>query len=101
VITDTAAQTTETIDYDLMHIVPPQSAPDWSKESPLADPDNPAENVQIDKNTRCCSLSSIYSLHPAPSIPLIDTTRERTDMWYLKGTGLQWLCWNMILTGRL
>lgn len=165
VITDNAEKTTETIHYDLMHVVPPQSAPDWIKKSPLADPDNPAGYVQIDKNTMqhtrypnvfalgdagsspnsktgaairkqapvvvanlqaslagkpvtaqydgyaSCPLTTArnkmllaefdYTMQPAPSIPLIDTTHERTDMWYLKRRGLPWLYWNMILTGRM
>ena len=31
--------------------MPRQSAPDWIKASPIADPDNPGGYVQIDKNT--------------------------------------------------
>jgi len=41
-----------------------------------------------------------YSMQPAPSIPIIDTTKERTDMWYLKRYGLPALYWNLMLTGR-
>src|SRR5699024_3899387 len=41
-----------------------------------------------------------YSMQPAPSIPLIDTTHERRDMWYLKRYGLPARYWNLILTGR-
>ena len=150
--------------YDLMHVVPPQSAPDWIKASPLADPDNPGGYVQIDKNTlqhnrfdtvfalgdagsspnsktgaaigkqapvvvenllasmrgaalpasyggyASCPLTTArnkvllaefdYTLKPAPSIPFIDTTHERRDMWLVKRYGLPALCWNAILTGR-
>ncbi len=39
-------------------------------------------------------------MQPAPSIPLIDTTHERRDMWYLKRYGLPFLYWNFILKGR-
>ena len=42
-----------------------------------------------------------YTMKPTPSIPLIDTTRERRDMWYLKRHGLPALYWNLILTGRM
>ena len=42
-----------------------------------------------------------YTKTPAPSIPLIDTTRERRDMWYLKRYGLPFLYWNLMLTGRV
>ncbi|MFD9895803.1 FAD-dependent oxidoreductase [Amycolatopsis sp. NPDC059027] len=41
-----------------------------------------------------------YSMRPAPSIPFLDTTRERTDMWYLKRRGLPFLYWNLMLRGR-
>ncbi len=41
-----------------------------------------------------------YSMQPAPTIPFIDTTKERKDMWYLKRYGLPALYWNLILTGR-
>ena len=51
VIADTKAGTKETVDYDLLHAVPPQSAPDWVKDSPLADPAVPAGYVNADKHT--------------------------------------------------
>lgn len=41
-----------------------------------------------------------YTMRPAPSIPFLDTTRERTDMWYLKRRGLPFLYWNLMLRGR-
>jgi sulfide:quinone oxidoreductase len=40
-----------------------------------------------------------YSLKPTPSIPLINTIKERTDMWYLKRYGLPFLYWNLMLRG--
>jgi sulfide:quinone oxidoreductase len=40
-----------------------------------------------------------YSGRPTPSIPVIDTIRERTDMWYLKRHGLPFLYWNLMLRG--
>ncbi len=164
IIADNAASTRRDQHYDLLHVVPPQSAPDWIKDSPLADPDNPAGYVQIDKHTMqhtrfgnvfalgdagsspnsktgaairkqapvvvanlmavragqvptaqydgyaSCPLTTArdkmllaefdYSMQPAPSIPLIDTTHERRDMWWLKRYGLPFLYWNFILTGR-
>jgi len=27
-----------------------------------------------------------YTMKPHPSFPVIDTTKERRDMWYLNGT---------------
>jgi sulfide:quinone oxidoreductase len=164
-ITDNAEQTTEELAYDMLHVVPRQSAPDWIKASPISDPDNPGGYVQIDKNTMrhsrfdnififalgdagsspnsktgaairkqapivaanlraslagrplparyggyaSCPLTTArgkmllaefdYTMHPTPSIPLIDT-HERRDMWYLKRRGLPALYWNLILTGR-
>ena len=41
-----------------------------------------------------------YTVRPTPSIPLINTIKERRDMWYLKRYGLPWLYWNLMLKGR-
>ena len=164
VITDNTSGTQERLHYDMLHTVPPQSAPDWLKATPLADPDNPAGYVQVDKHTMqhtrypnvfalgdagstpnsktgaairkqapvlvenllavmngqpataryggygSCPLTTArnkmllaefdYSMQPAPSIPFIDTTHERRDMWLLKRYGLPYLYWHFILTGR-
>lgn len=163
-ITDNAADTTQKIGYDLLHVVPRQSAPDWIKASPLADPDHLGGYVQIDENTMrhtrfdnvfalgdagsspnsktgaairkqapvvtanlqaslagkplpasydgyaSCPLTTArnkmllaefdYTMQPTPSIPFVDTTHERRDMWYLKRYGLPAMYWNLILTGR-
>jgi sulfide:quinone oxidoreductase len=163
-ITNNADGSSAVLSYDLMHVVPPQSAPDWVKASPLADPDNAGGYVQIDKNTMrhtrhdtvfalgdagsspnsktgaairkqapvvvenllasmkgapltasydgyaSCPLTTArnkmllaefdYTMTPAPSIPYIDTTHERRDMWLLKRYGLPALYWNAILPGR-
>lgn len=152
-----------TLPYDVMHVTPPQSAPDWVKSSPLAN-DTPAGYVDIDKNTMqhvkypnvfslgdagsspnsktgaavrkqapvvaanvlrqldsrdpteryegyaSCPLTTSrkrmllaefdYSMEPKPSFPLIDTTKPRRDMWYLKKHGLPALYWNLMLKGR-
>jgi sulfide:quinone oxidoreductase len=40
-----------------------------------------------------------YSLAPHPTIPFIDTTRERYDMWLLKRYGLPAFYWNVMLRG--
>ena len=40
-----------------------------------------------------------YTMQPHPTIPVIDTTHERTDMWYLKRYGLPFMYWNMMLKG--
>jgi len=154
-----------TIPYDILHAVPPQSAPDFIRQSALADPDKPQEGwVKVNKHTlqhvnfpnvfalgdvagtpnaktgaavahqapvaaanllavlrgkepaaqydgyiACpivtgygrmllCELD--YSGKPAPRIPVIDTFKERYDMWLLKRYGLPWLYWNVLLPGR-
>ncbi len=40
-----------------------------------------------------------YDLNPAPSIPVIDTTKERRDMWLLKRYGLPALYCRGMLKG--
>lgn len=148
--------------YDVMHVVPHQSAPDWIKNSPLASAD-PGGYVEVDKHTlqhvrhpnvfalgdagstpnsktgaairkqapvvaanvaahldgrelakeyggyASCPITTSskamllaefdYSMQHTPSIPLIDTTRPRRDMWYLKRYGLPFLYWNLMLKG--
>lgn len=41
-----------------------------------------------------------YTMKPEPSFPVIDTTKERRDMWYLKRYGLPFMYWNLMLRGR-
>ncbi len=164
VIADNANGERETIGYDFMHVVPPQSAPDWIKNSPLADPDNPGGYVDVDKHTMqhrrypqifalgdagstpnsktgaavrkqapvvvanmlaardgkdlpgsyggyaSCPLTTArnkmllaefdYTMEPTPSFKVIDTTKERRDMWYLKRYALPALYWSVMLKGR-
>lgn len=163
-IADNAHDTSDEVDYDLLHVVPPQSAPDWIKNSPVAKADDPNGYVDVDPNTlqhtrwpeifslgdagstpnsktgaairkqapvlvdnllaamerrplmtryegyASCPITTSrktmllaefdYSMQPAPSIPFIDTTHERRDMWYLKRYGLPAMYWNLILKGR-
>lgn len=148
------------IQYDMMHVVPPQSAPDFIKKSPIASPDGwaaadkftlqhptypnifalgdasslPAartgaairkqapvlvENLLAVMNGKepsakyngysSCPLVLSYETlllaefdydgKPAPSIPLINTIKERHDMFLLKRYGLPWLYWNLMLRG--
>jgi sulfide:quinone oxidoreductase len=42
-----------------------------------------------------------YSVKHTPSSAIIDTTKSRRDMWYLKRYGLPFLYWNMMLKGRV
>jgi sulfide:quinone oxidoreductase len=58
-----------TVGYDMMHFVPPQSAPDWIKHSPLALKDAKGY-VDIDKNTmRHNTWSNVFALGDAGSSP--------------------------------
>jgi sulfide:quinone oxidoreductase len=162
-IADRAGNTETSLGYDVMHVVPPQSAPDWVKKSVLADPTNPGGYVEIDKHTMqhtrfpevfalgdagsspnsktgaairkqapvavvnmldvmagkapsaryegysSCPLTTSrhtmllaefdYSMTPKPSIPKINTLKERRDMWYLKRYGLPALYWQLMLRG--
>lgn len=41
----------ETMHFDMVHVTPPQSAPDWIKGSPLADPNSPFGYMEVDKFT--------------------------------------------------
>lgn len=152
-----------TVGYDMMHFVPPQSAPDWIKDSPLSVKDAKGY-VDIDKNTlrhntwpnvfalgdagsspnsktgaairkqapvvvenllaaiagkplageyggySSCPLTTArnkvvlaefdYTMKPAPSIPVINTKKERYDMWLLKRYGLPFMYWNLMLKGK-
>jgi sulfide:quinone oxidoreductase len=55
--------------YDMMHVVPHQSAPDWVKSSPLAT-DTPTGYVDIDKNTlQHVKYPNVFSLGDAGSSP--------------------------------
>lgn len=60
----------ESIAYDFLHVVPPQSAPDWIKESPLADKSNPNGYVEVDKHTLVhVRHPNIFALGDAGSTP--------------------------------
>ena len=151
------------LDYDMMHVVPHQSAPNWVKTSPLST-DQPTGYVDVDKHTMqhvrypnifalgdagstpnsktgaavrkqapvvaanvlrqleskdpnekyggyaSCPLTTSskamllaefdYSMEHTPSFPIIDLTKPRRDMWYLKKHGLPFLYWNAMLKGR-
>ena len=41
-----------------------------------------------------------YTKNPTPTLPFIDTCKERYDMWLLKKYGLPWMYWNIALRGR-
>lgn len=55
------------VDFDMIHVTPPQSAPDFVKNSPLA---NTAGWVDVDKHTlQHIKYSNIFSLGDASSLP--------------------------------
>lgn len=155
-----------TVPFDMMHVTPPQSAPDFIKNNPLlAQQDGPTKGyLAVDQYTlqnphfpnifsagdassttnsktgaairkqvpvlienllafmggrpltarydgyASCPLVTgfgklilaefDYEGNPAPSIPFIDTSRERWSMYMLKRHGLPWMYWNLMLKGK-
>ena len=74
VIADAKAGTKEEIGYDIMHVTPPQSAPDWVKASPLADPASPFGYVRADKHTlRHPEWPNVFALGDVASLPTSKT----------------------------
>lgn len=62
------------ISYDMIHVVPPMSAPDFIKNSPLAVPNNPGGWVDVDKYTlRHNRYPNVFSLGDASSLPTSKT----------------------------
>jgi sulfide:quinone oxidoreductase len=59
------------VDYDMIHVTPPQSAPDFVKQSPLA---NAAGWVDVDKNSlQHVRYANIFSLGDASGLPTSKT----------------------------
>ncbi len=74
VISDTKAGTKETIEYDLLHATPPQSAPDWIKPTPLADPASPFGYVEVDKHSlQSPKWPNVFSVGDASNLPTSKT----------------------------
>ncbi|QQE64835.1 pyridine nucleotide-disulfide oxidoreductase [Leptolyngbya sp. BL0902] len=62
------------IPYAMIHVVPPMSAPDFIKNSPLAVPNNPGGWVDVDKDTlRHHRYPNVFSLGDASSLPTSKT----------------------------
>ena len=56
----------ERLPYDVLHVVPPQSAPDWLKRSSLPAPDDPLGFVEVDTRTlRHARYPDVWSLGDA------------------------------------
>jgi sulfide:quinone oxidoreductase len=51
-----------TVDYDMLHVTPMQSAPDCIKNSPLAVPGDPQGWVDVDKNFQHKRFPNIFSI---------------------------------------
>lgn len=61
---------TKSIHFDICHAVPPQSAPDFIKSSPLADPKNAFGFVEIDKHTmQHKRYSNVFALGDCTNAP--------------------------------
>lgn len=64
----------KSLNFDMCHAVPPQSAPDFIKKSPLADPNNALGYVEINKNTMQHSrYSNIFALGDCTNAPCSKT----------------------------
>jgi len=69
VIADNKEGTKETISYDFLHAVPPQSAPDWLRATPLSD-GTPAGCVDINKETmQHVRYPNVFALGDAGNSP--------------------------------
>lgn len=153
----------EVLAYDLLHVAPPQRAPRFVRESPLAD-GSPLGWVPVDRhhlghvrhrevfalgdvcdaptsktgaairrqapvvaeNVRsflvgkeptasydgyaACPITTAYgrlllaefdyTLRPHPTLPFLDTKRERADLWWLKRSLLPAFYWHAMIRGR-
>jgi NADPH-dependent 2,4-dienoyl-CoA reductase/sulfur reductase-like enzyme len=68
------AGTKETVDYDILHAVPPQSAPDWLKATPLADTTSPFGYVKVDSRTlQSPDWPTVFALGDASNLPTSKT----------------------------
>ncbi|MEC4015280.1 NAD(P)/FAD-dependent oxidoreductase [Streptomyces sp. H27-D2] len=70
VIANNADGSSESVEYDLLHTVPPQSAPDWIKAGPLAGRSDPGGYTEVDRHTlRHVRYPEIFALGDAGSTP--------------------------------
>ncbi|MFI7547431.1 FAD-dependent oxidoreductase [Actinoplanes sp. NPDC049599] len=74
VLLDTANGTKEELDFEVLHTAPPQSAPDWIRNSPLADPDSPYGYLKADRHTlRHPDWPDVFALGDAANLPTSKT----------------------------
>ncbi len=72
--TDTDSVSKVTMNFDLCHSVPPQSAPDFIKNSPLRDQANALGYVEVDKNTMQHSrFPNVFALGDCTNAPCSKT----------------------------
>jgi sulfide:quinone oxidoreductase len=74
IILDAKTGVKDTVDYAMLHAVPPQSAPDWLKSTPLADPASPFGYVRVDQYTlQSPDWPNVFSLGDAANVPTSKT----------------------------
>lgn len=74
IILNNKSGTKETIDYDLLHAVPPQSAPDWLKGTALADPASPFGYLAVDQYTlQSTRWPEVFALGDVANLPTSKT----------------------------
>jgi sulfide:quinone oxidoreductase len=73
VIADTKEGTKEKVGYDFIHVTPPQSAPDWVKASPLADPASPFGYVKVDQYTLQAPFPNVFAVGDVANLPTSKT----------------------------
>lgn len=74
IIENTGENRNVALNFDFCHCVPPQSAPDFIKTSPLADPKNPFGYVEVNKNTmQHMRYPNIFALGDCTNAPASKT----------------------------
>jgi sulfide:quinone oxidoreductase len=74
VILDNKTGTKESIDFAMLHAVPPQSAPDWVKRTPLADPASPFGYVKVNQySLQNEDWPNVFALGDAANLPTSKT----------------------------
>jgi sulfide:quinone oxidoreductase len=74
VVLDNKTGTKESIDYTMLHAVPPQSAPDWVKHTALADPASPFGYVKVDQYTlQSPDWPNVFALGDVANLPTSKT----------------------------
>ena len=82
IVRDNVADTKQAIDYDMVHVVPPQSAPDWLAATGLADPNDP--NGYRGRQARCSTSGIPMCLRPRairPTARRVPRSGSRPQWW--------------------